>query len=46
LGLVLGELRFRDLDQILEGDLHTFLGGLQRRCGLVSRAMQQRYSLR
>jgi uncharacterized alpha-E superfamily protein len=46
LGLVLGELRFRDLDQILASDLHTFLGSLQRRCGHVSRALQQRYSLR
>jgi uncharacterized alpha-E superfamily protein len=46
LGLVLGELRFRDLGQILDGDLHAFLGGLQRRCGHVSRALQERYSLR
>jgi uncharacterized alpha-E superfamily protein len=46
LGLVLGELRFRDLDEIIQGDLHVFLGGLQRRCGRVSRALQQRYSLR
>jgi uncharacterized alpha-E superfamily protein len=45
LGLVLGELRFRDLEHILDGDLHAFLGGLQRRCSHVSRALQQRYSL-
>lgn len=45
LGLVLSELRFGDLDQILTGELHVFLSGLQRRCGQVSRALQQRYSL-
>ncbi len=45
LGLVLGELRFRELDQILTGDLHVFLSGLEKRCGLVSRALQERYSL-
>jgi len=46
LGLVLGELRFRDLDQILTSDLHDFLSDLQKRVGGVSRALQQRYSLR
>jgi uncharacterized alpha-E superfamily protein len=46
LGLVLSELRFRDLDQILAGDLHAFLTALEKRCGLVSLALQQRYSLR
>jgi uncharacterized alpha-E superfamily protein len=46
LGLVLGELRFRDLGQILTGDLHEFLSGLQRRVGGVSRALHERYSLR
>jgi uncharacterized alpha-E superfamily protein len=46
LGLVLAELRFRDLEQILSGSLHDFLDGLQKRCGLVSRALQQRYFLR
>jgi uncharacterized alpha-E superfamily protein len=46
LSLVLGELRFRDLEQILAGDLHVFLSSLERRCGGVSRALQRRYSLR
>ena len=46
LGLVLGELRFRELDQILADDLHAFMSGLKRRCGLVSRSLQERYSLR
>jgi uncharacterized alpha-E superfamily protein len=46
LGLVLGELRYRELEQIMTGDLHEFLGGLQKQCGLVSRALQRRYSLR
>jgi uncharacterized alpha-E superfamily protein len=46
LGLVLAELRFRDIEQILSGGLHEFLDGLQKRCSLVSRALQQRYFLR
>jgi uncharacterized alpha-E superfamily protein len=46
LGLVLGELRYRPLEEILQGDLHAFLGHVQDRCLLVSRAVQERYSLR
>jgi len=46
LGLVLAELRYRDLEEIMMGDLHEFLGGLQKQCGLVGRALQRRYSLR
>jgi uncharacterized alpha-E superfamily protein len=46
LGLVLSELRFRGVDQIINGRLHDFLGDLQRRVGGVSRALQERYSLR
>jgi uncharacterized alpha-E superfamily protein len=46
LGLVLGELRFRNLDQILTGNLHLFLNSLLKRCGSVSRALQERFSLR
>ena len=30
LGLMLGDLKYRELDQILRGDLHDFLGGLLR----------------
>jgi uncharacterized alpha-E superfamily protein len=46
LGLVLGELKFRELDQILAGDLHAFLGGVLERCSRVSLAVQNRYALR
>ncbi len=45
-GLMLGELRYRELDQLLQSDLHTFLGGILERCTLVSRAVQNRYALR
>jgi uncharacterized alpha-E superfamily protein len=45
LGLVLSDLRYRELDQIIDGDLHTFLGTALERCGQVSRAVQDRYSL-
>jgi uncharacterized alpha-E superfamily protein len=46
LGLVLGDLRFREVDQILGGDLHVFLGGVLERCARVSLAVQNRYALR
>jgi uncharacterized alpha-E superfamily protein len=46
LGLVLGELRYRELEQLLAGDLHEFLSGLQAGCGLVGSAVQARYALR
>jgi uncharacterized alpha-E superfamily protein len=46
LGLVLGELRYRELGQLLAGDLHAFLSGLQAGCGLIGSAVQERYSLR
>jgi uncharacterized alpha-E superfamily protein len=46
LGLVLGELKFRELDQILNDDLHAFLGGALERCARTSGAVQNRYSLR
>jgi uncharacterized alpha-E superfamily protein len=45
LGLVLAELRFRDLEEILAGDLHVFLAGVLERCARVSLAVQDRYSL-
>jgi uncharacterized alpha-E superfamily protein len=45
LGLMLADLRFRDLGQILGGDLHAFLQGLLDRCARVSRAVQERYFL-
>jgi uncharacterized alpha-E superfamily protein len=46
LGLVLGELKFRELEQILRDDLHVFLGGVLERCARTSAAVQNRYSLR
>jgi uncharacterized alpha-E superfamily protein len=46
LGRVLSDLRFAEIDQILKGDLHDFLGGVLERCGQVSRAVQDQYSLR
>jgi uncharacterized alpha-E superfamily protein len=45
LGLMLSELRYRELDQILQGDLHAFLSNLYDQCAQVSRAVQDRYSL-
>jgi uncharacterized alpha-E superfamily protein len=45
LGLVLSELRFRDLEQILRGELHGFLTHAIDQCALVGRAVQNRYSL-
>jgi uncharacterized alpha-E superfamily protein len=46
LGLVLGELRYRDIDDLLADGLGEFLAGLQSGCSLVSSALQQRYALR
>jgi uncharacterized alpha-E superfamily protein len=46
LGLMLGSLKYLTLDQILAGDLHDFLGGLGMQLAQVSRAVQERYSLR
>ena len=46
LGLVLSDLKFRELDQIIGSDLHAFLGTVLERCAQVSRAVQEQYSLR
>jgi uncharacterized alpha-E superfamily protein len=46
LGRVLSELRYTELDQILRGGLHAFLAGVLERCGQLSLALQQQYSLR
>jgi uncharacterized alpha-E superfamily protein len=46
LGLMLGELKYLTLDQILARDLHVFLGRLCEQLVEVSRAVQERYSLR
>jgi uncharacterized alpha-E superfamily protein len=45
LGLMLADLAYRDLDEILESGLHPFLGTLLARCAEVGRAVQDRYSL-
>jgi uncharacterized alpha-E superfamily protein len=46
LGRVLSSLRYAELDQILRGDFHVFLSGVQEGCAQVGRAMQEQYSLR
>jgi uncharacterized alpha-E superfamily protein len=46
LGLMLGELKYLTLDEILAGDLRAFLGRLSAQLVEVSRAVQERYSLR
>jgi uncharacterized alpha-E superfamily protein len=46
LGLMLGELKYLTLDQILAGDLHGFLSRLWDQLSQISRAVQERYSLR
>jgi uncharacterized alpha-E superfamily protein len=46
LGRMLADLKFRDLAEVLADDLHDFLHGLLERCASVSRAVQDRYSLR
>ncbi len=45
-GLMVAELKFLPLEQILDGDLHDFLGRLTDRLGQVGRAVQEQYSLR
>ncbi len=46
LGMMLSELTYRSLDQIMADDLHGFLSGLIDRLSQVSRAVQEQYSLR
>ncbi len=43
---MLAELKYRELDQILASDLHAFLGRVVDQLTCVSRAVQDRYSLR
>ncbi len=45
LGLMLGDLKYRELEQILRDPLHTFLEGMWNRCAEVSLGLQERYSL-
>jgi uncharacterized alpha-E superfamily protein len=45
LGRVISDLRYAELGQLLQGDFIAFLTNLIQRCNLVSRAIQQQYSL-
>jgi uncharacterized alpha-E superfamily protein len=45
LGRVLSDLKFAELDQLLKDGLHAFLASLLDRCGQVSLAVQEQYSL-
>jgi uncharacterized alpha-E superfamily protein len=45
IGRILGELRYVDLPQLLSSDFHAFMVGLLQRLHLVSRAMQEQYTL-
>jgi uncharacterized alpha-E superfamily protein len=46
LGRLLSELRYGEIEQILQGDLHQFLGGLLDGCARVGVTVQDQYSLR
>jgi uncharacterized alpha-E superfamily protein len=46
LGHMIADLKYRQLDEIFEGDLHVFLEKLYSRCAGVGRGVQERYSLR
>ena len=43
LGRVLSDLQYAELDQLLKGDFHAFLGSILERCTQVSRAVQDQY---
>jgi uncharacterized alpha-E superfamily protein len=45
LGRVLSDLKFGDMEQVLEGGLHAFLGGALEQCARVGRAVTEQYSL-
>lgn len=45
LGRVLSDLQYAELDQVLDGDFHAFLGNVLDHCGQVSRAVQEQYTL-
>lgn len=46
LGMMRAELAFRPLEEILAGDLHSFLFDMTDKLAQVSRAVQEQYSLR
>jgi uncharacterized alpha-E superfamily protein len=45
LGRVISDLQYLELDQILRGDFHSFLGELLERCAQAGRAVQDQYTL-
>ncbi len=45
LGHVLSDLKYCELDHLLQNGLHPFLGSVLDRCSQVSRAVQDQYSL-
>jgi uncharacterized alpha-E superfamily protein len=45
LGRLLSDLQFAEIDQILKGDLHAFLGSILDRSLQVSQAIQHQYFL-
>ncbi len=46
LGRLLSDLRYSEIEQILRGDLHAFLGGIINGCAHVGVTVQEQYSLR
>jgi uncharacterized alpha-E superfamily protein len=46
LGRLLSELRYTEIDEIIHGDLHAFLGGIIDGCARVGGTIQDQYSLR
>lgn len=45
LGRVLSDLQYAELDQVLAGDFHLFLGTIMESCAQASRAVQEQYTL-
>jgi uncharacterized alpha-E superfamily protein len=45
LGLMLADLKYRELEEILQDPLHVFLGRMLERCAEVSRGVQRNYTL-
>jgi uncharacterized alpha-E superfamily protein len=45
LGRILSTLEYGEVEEILQGELHTFLGGILEQCTQVSRAVQEQFAL-
>jgi uncharacterized alpha-E superfamily protein len=45
LGRVLSQLKYGEMEEILDGQLHTFLGSVLEQCSRISRAVQDQYAL-